>query len=154
VRSQRRLLRAFSSRWSMRLFHRYSKHRKNRELSQKLVAAVMSVIEAAEMSRCSSVREKLDSPPEGLDPVAAHVEDKLTGAGVIEVQVLQPGKVPSELAGVGAGAGRAVHRLIGEVPADVVKDPVHDDVDVAVVALADESLEPRSFSSGRPGSLA
>jgi len=61
-----------------------------------------------------------------------------------------PGKVPAEdLARVGADRGVAVERLVGKVDTDVVKDPVHDHVDVAVVALADEALEPRQLLGRR-----
>ena len=61
---------------------------------------------------------------------------------VVKVEVLQPREGAAEAARERAALRVAVEALVGEVDADVIEDPVHDHVDAAVVALADEALEP------------
>src|SRR6266498_4110183 len=88
---------------------------------------------------------------EGVHPVEAHVADKLLCTSLVEIEILQPRKCAAKAAYIGARIGILIQPAVGEAVsaasggrhiANMVKDPVHDDVDATVVELTDELFEP------------
>jgi len=112
------------------------------------------VLDAAGRSRLDHVdgvvvADAVDA--ELVHPVEADVLDELLRAGVVVVEIEQPGKPATEGADVGAVRAVQVEVAVGEprgrrrARPGVVEDAVHDDVDAGVVKLGEEALEARAL---------
>ena len=96
---------------------------------------------------CSAEPQAQAVDVEGVDPVAAGADDQLLGADVVEVHL---GAVSGLLVRPGERRVRGIppEPVVREAPVtaaldlDMVEDRIHDHVQAALVACADECLQP------------